>query len=149
MSILIKGMEIPKSCGECLDIGWHYVFDCRLDDAEEGERLPNCPLVPVPPHGRLKDADALIKSLSLDESDVENGASLLMAIFLEVLKAAPTIIEAEGKGTMTNADRIRAMSDEELAKFIAGQRAFYCTFEDPSDKDYPKMLDWLKQGVSE
>ena len=47
----------------------------------------------------------------------------------------------------TNADRIRAMTDEELAKFIAVQRAFYCTFEDPSDKDYPKMLDWLKQEV--
>ena len=47
----------------------------------------------------------------------------------------------------TNADRIRAMTDEELAKFIAVQRAFYCTFEDPLDKDYPKMLNWLKQEV--
>ena len=52
--------------------------------------------VPVPtPHGRLIDADALIKELTLDDEDDNSGASLLMAIFLEVLKAAPTILEAE------------------------------------------------------
>lgn len=44
----------------------------------------------------------------------------------------------------TNADRIRAMTDEELANFIAGQRGWYCDFKDPSEEEYPKVLLWLK-----
>lgn len=49
--------------------------------------------------------------------------------------------------TQTNADRIRSMTDEELAQFIAGQRGWYCDFKDPSEEEYPKVLDWLKQEV--
>ena len=45
----------------------------------------------------------------------------------------------------TNADRVRSMSDEELAMFIARQRGRYCEFKDPSDEEYPKVLDWLKE----
>ena len=48
----------------------------------------------IPPHGRLIDADALIKELEITEEDDHNGATLLMAVFLEVLKSAPTIIQA-------------------------------------------------------
>lgn len=44
----------------------------------------------------------------------------------------------------TNADYIRQMSEEELARFIAGQRGWYCDFKDPSEEEYPKVLDWLK-----
>ena len=90
MSILILGMEMPKDREINLRIdekGEVYVYGSYPTELHKA--------VPVLPHGRLIDADALIKSLSLDEDDAENGASLLMAIFLEVLKAAPTIIEAE------------------------------------------------------
>ena len=48
---------------------------------------------------------------------------------------------------VTNADRIRAMSDEELANFIAIQRGRYCDFKDPSEEEYPKVLLWLKSPV--
>lgn len=43
----------------------------------------------------------------------------------------------------TNADRIRAMSDEELAKKISGVESFALT----CDGGWPpeKWLDWLKQ----
>ena len=51
------------------------------------------------------------------------------------------------KEPMTNADRIRAMSDEELARFIANQRGKYCNFKDPSEEEYPKVLDWLRSPV--
>lgn len=44
MGIYIRGMKMPKSCGECLAIGWQYVFECNLDDVEEGEKLSTCPL---------------------------------------------------------------------------------------------------------
>ena len=97
MGVYIKGMEMPTSCGYCpLRHEARDGDECYLGAkiTEYQTRPEDCPLIPVPPHGRLIDADALIKSLSLDESDAENGASLLMAIFLEVLKAAPTIIPA-------------------------------------------------------
>jgi hypothetical protein len=98
MSILIKGMEMPRSCAECpvnMNIckrGYKYLlahvelYDQRADD---------CHITTVPPHGRLIDADALMKELDIDDLDDRTGAALLMAVFLEVLKSAPTIIEAE------------------------------------------------------
>lgn len=63
------------------------------------------------------------------------------------------------KITLTNADRIRAMTDEELAEWIS--KHMYCAecmfFNDDNgtcnyDKRYGKgcngaMLDWLKQEV--
>ena len=70
MSVLIKGMEMPKSCESC---------PCKTADAFGGlgcqatgyiplrkvnqDRPDNCPLVEIPPHGRLIDADALIADL--------------------------------------------------------------------------------------
>ena len=94
MSVLIKGMEMPKSCEKCpfCIVNRHDRGDdslCRLINKEVFtfmRSLPqDCPLVPVPPHGRLIDADALPrfggrKGL-IHSADVDN---------------APTIIEAEG-----------------------------------------------------
>ena len=97
MSILIKDMEMPREKKTTLTI----FSDGRVYE-NHGERLwghgEDCipwKAVPVPPHGRLIDADALIKELAIDDLDDHNGATLLMAVFLEVLKAAPTIIPAE------------------------------------------------------
>lgn len=73
MSILIKGMELPKSCFDCpFMYGRRY---CRVNsriefnDPEYSElkgRYDGCPLVEVPPHGRLIDADALIQDKDID-----------------------------------------------------------------------------------
>ena len=56
MSVLIKGMEMPTSCGNCF-------FDTRCDNwrlRNWGAPPPDdCPLVPVPPHGDLIDRGAL------------------------------------------------------------------------------------------
>lgn len=97
MSILIKDMEMPKSCAKCKLFG---EYGCAFIGAvgyalTGGQRSEDCPLAPVPPHGRLIDADALIKELTLDDEDDNSGATLLMAIFLEVLKSAPTILAEE------------------------------------------------------
>ena len=49
------------------------------------------------------------------------------------------------KPKQTNADRIRAMADEELAEFISGKaRTFGEEYE-----GYMSALDWLKQEVEE
>lgn len=101
MTVLIKGMEMPKSCGECLEIGWQYVFECNLDDVEEGEKLITCPLVPVPtPHGRLIDVD-YADEYAYDELEVANAyltgweAARNMQ---KIYRNSPTIIEADKEG---------------------------------------------------
>ena len=74
MSILIKGMEMPPDCEKCpfFDYeegfcfasgikgksGW-YEYVLRLGGIKDG-RHDDCPLVEIPPHGRLIDADAPI-----------------------------------------------------------------------------------------
>lgn len=58
MSILIKGVEMPTNCRACMfsrtdirNVDW-----CVLTEKD----LPcDCPIVHVPEHGRLIDADAL------------------------------------------------------------------------------------------
>ena len=89
MSILIKGMEMPKSCRACMfsrtdirNVDW-----CVLTEKD----LPcDCPLVPIPPHGRLIDADALTQQIMM-KADATCGWADALDLAL-----APTIIEAEG-----------------------------------------------------
>ena len=67
MSVYIKGMEMPKNCYGCPFFA-QYDYWNKNDEADilshckrTGEKtgdsvngyLPNCPLIPVPPHGRL------------------------------------------------------------------------------------------------
>ena len=130
MSVLIKGMEMPTSCRGCKL--YHYIegtgcFSCDvlpgLDDGVElkpwKNRRKDCPLVPVPPHGRLIDADALresfresieecrkwadeVSSLAGTEDGMYARISQSLGTFVECslrTKAAPTIIEAEEEET--------------------------------------------------
>lgn len=105
MSVLIKGMEMPKNCGECK---MHFLssdsnvccqitdripkivdrfYDSKIDlDARKKsimsvKRPEWCPLVDVPtPHGRLVDVNMLINRYPHTAEDFEK---------------APTVIEAE------------------------------------------------------
>lgn len=90
MSVLIKGMDMPKWCGECrfsVD-GWCYAHGKPNVEALSNDGITNwCPLVEVPtPHGRLIDADALDYSLGVSDEDI---------YFSYILKDAPTVIESE------------------------------------------------------
>ena len=87
MSVLIKGMEMPKSCSVCRLFG---EYGCSFIGPvgyalTRGERNDDCPLVPVPPHGDLIDRDALM-------SGVDDGDDVM---FVWAITDAPTIIEAE------------------------------------------------------
>ena len=88
MGVYIKGMEMPKNCGYCpiRHLGGDG-DECFLGAkiTEYQTRPEDCPLIPVPPHGRLIDADALIAAH-------EQVCSLSMKFNLDL---APTIIEAE------------------------------------------------------
>ncbi len=78
--VLIKDVEMPKCCIECewytwYDSDYYGVHACRktgtmpIDNAET-ERAEDCPLVELPPHGRLidendlhiKDTDGLLET---------------------------------------------------------------------------------------
>lgn len=71
MSVLVKSITMPKNCNECPFYRYWdemasscEVFDETkwIDDCDmKKERHPDCPLIEVPPHGRLIDADALAK----------------------------------------------------------------------------------------
>ena len=125
MSILIKGMKMPTSCMDCPFKGFDRAGGrgniCTINDSitlhavlggfdVKFVRTGDCPLIAVPPHGRLIDADALRQSIkeSIDEchkwaNEVEGGemyarVSQSLGTFVECslrVKAAPTIIPAE------------------------------------------------------
>ena len=67
MSVLIKGMEMPKGCLNCfVKAGWCTAIRKRMEEASRSDRwIPanyrhdDCPLTKIPPHGRLIDADAI------------------------------------------------------------------------------------------
>lgn len=116
MSILIKNMNMPCDCDDCffcLETGicaallastptCGDVSDWRY---RQGEIPPFCPLVLVPPHGRLIDADALAakdnndfkKIIKMADPATVFGIALADAhtAIQEFIKYAPTIIEAE------------------------------------------------------
>lgn len=107
MGVYIKGMEMPTDCDECWkkyhgfgmvehDEEWG-TFYCKLAKGFCSDLRTKCPLLPVPPHGRLIDADAyeeLIRGLGNREYRRENGTICDAIKFLHP-HYAPTIIPAE------------------------------------------------------
>lgn len=103
MSVIIKGMDMPNECSECLfsccDISVGAPARCIIlgKHSARYSRLKNCPLVEIPtPHGRLIDADANVGSYveTWTCTCSEFGTQRVMAV--DDLKNLPAIIEAEG-----------------------------------------------------
>ena len=92
MSILIKGMEMPKNCYTCWALDDYGDYPrCRITEEQRGynfqireKRMDKCPLVPVPPHGDLIERDKIVF-----EDDYYGWRDK------QVVKAAPTIIPEE------------------------------------------------------
>ena len=127
MGVYIKGMEMPKNCFDCpcyhhkVDDGYYDYEICGASGTvfNDGyssvtvhkdhivpfkERLDNCPLVPVPPHGRLIDADARV-NVQMYNDEFEDFQTVNMSIddlldssWIE-LEDDPTIIPAEESET--------------------------------------------------
>ena len=120
MGVYIKGMEMPESC-PCELLGIGYDLSCSFvggiparvkeyyECCQNGTRPSWCPLVPVPPHGRLIDADALMKEFEKAQRTMEQHGQEYSCSFLsssreistewycveDMLENAPTVIEAE------------------------------------------------------
>ena len=86
MGVYIKGFPLPNNCGACpLRLAW-----CR-ERIYMVNRPDRCPLVPVPPHGRLFDADVLMREMH--NVILEDGED--RRIFYSVIERQPTVIPAE------------------------------------------------------
>jgi hypothetical protein len=100
MSILIKVMEMPECCGYC---PFEYKNYCMAKPSlmvESADRHPRCPLVEIPPHGRLIDADELRELYEEWENDKEAGIDIdkchvPIPVIRQNIDDAPTIIPAE------------------------------------------------------
>lgn len=114
MSILIRGMEMPKNCYACIFFAqtdyWNkedeadILSHCKRTGEKTWESvngyLPNCPLVPVKaPHGRLIDADANLAVMMrvLDAPYTSHGTidTAMLKACIKMFEEAPTIIPAE------------------------------------------------------
>lgn len=86
MSVIVKGMEMPKDCNSC----WIPSSFCKLWlKSDVGNRHQDCPLIELPEkHGRLIDADAMKRVWMGARIDGDIGM---------LLDARPTIVEAEGE----------------------------------------------------
>ena len=117
MSILIKGMEMPESCYRCRFCVNGFtddapMYECGVQsydnvsvlvesDGKPFDFRPDwCPLIEIPPHGRLIDAtfeENHYASMLLDPTpDVTEQDKKNARIIIEALRMARTIIEAEG-----------------------------------------------------
>ena len=114
MGVYIKNMEMPQSCSACpmlegdrmdglchaaskwLDDDEHWTWYVYPEGDMDDSKPCNCPLAPVPPHGRLIDADALMEEFRLPK-DLLDPAQVLMHItgVRVAIQTAPTIIPAE------------------------------------------------------
>lgn len=102
MSIYIKGMEMPKPGAYICELG---VLDANTavltiyTHIDEQQKSYN--LVPVPPHGSLKDADKLIqfakdKARQIADEEANPPRSIAVSgLSIEDVMNAPAIIEAE------------------------------------------------------
>ena len=120
MSILIKDMEMPVTCCHCPLMGYDPDREWLDSMARTGanicvltgelidntKREEHCPLVPVPPHGRLIDESAidLSKYEKAAHDALHNGKGNILydsgvlagaRAITQLVRRAPTIIPAE------------------------------------------------------
>lgn len=104
MSVLVNGMKMPKyGCRDCIFVNFNWYGDvCPILKKEVTENIarcgfhPDCPLVEVPPHGRLADIDAVISVLEemSKEYPPDSIGRYWISNFSDILKAASTVIPA-------------------------------------------------------
>lgn len=113
MGVYIKNMEMPKGCATCpyCDRAWNKP-KCKAKSVQgrfmeqrlnlDRTRQKWCPLVPVPPHGRLIDADALRclydphdYGLDGEQADEHDRYHVSLPVIRQNIDDMPTIIEAK------------------------------------------------------
>ena len=103
MAILIEGMEMPYNCWDCSLLNASSCPCKNYSSALEytTNRHPDCPLVPVPPHG-LIDRERILDSIRIElaqvnaVNDMEDYDSW-MRVF-DYVRKFPTVIPASEEG---------------------------------------------------
>ena len=90
MSILIKGMKMPEHCGYCR---FRYDGICHALQKTQYS-VKECPLVELPDHGDLIDAEEQMRLMQACEYDTYDDYERAF----DMLDNAPTIIPAERSG---------------------------------------------------
>ena len=116
--VYIKGMAMPTDCIHCRFRGFGGIQNEKVVCSFTGrnafintvERFDDCPLVPVPDHGRLIDADALEDyAIALKRDAIHayewtgksgewNARATERGRFVVMIEDAPTIIPADKDG---------------------------------------------------
>ncbi len=108
MSILIKGLEMPKNCFDCplfddvyTDADGDDDYICALGVSLDyyqvsGGNQKDCPLIYVPEHGRLIDADKIgLTDFEIILCQKGNPFKNALEMLLEKIENAPTVIQAD------------------------------------------------------
>ena len=104
MSGVYINMEMPSGCVNCplnFDATCNLIPFGKPDETNGSERRPDCPLLPVPDHGRLVDADALITTFCEWGTRLERGRKLVITMseakqeIVDIIEDAQTILPGE------------------------------------------------------
>ena len=105
MSVIVKGMEIPKNCYACMTSGFRSAIKCEewssISAGLFGKmRSPSCPLVELPEkHGELIDKDEFLEMLirpDISFSFFSDGMFIDVTDVCATILNTPTVLEAEG-----------------------------------------------------
>lgn len=116
MGVFIKGMEMPNRCFECIFLTTAPSFFCLAGKkdlcAEHGINISRpdwCPLIELPPHGRMIDADAFEDAFNMEllpilinkygEDEALKGLHFSFRDCICNIQTQKTVIEAEGSET--------------------------------------------------
>ena len=107
MSVLIRGMKMPKRCKTCQFSGFGGIrgelhvcmFTGENQPTLSQERMSGCPLIELPPHGRLIDTDELAKEIltlqkyrfSIEDPEIFVSRKAVM----QAIKDEHAIVEAD------------------------------------------------------
>ena len=108
--VYVRGMELPVTCCHCAFMyfdpdaansnnGNPGSYLCSFTKAEiwNTQRDPQCPLVSVPDHGELIDADELLAVLHLYRNRLGSGFSANeVTVCMNKIREAKTVIAADG-----------------------------------------------------
>ena len=109
MGIIVKGMDMPTGCAMCsfvghrleqLEDGSRYILTCSRGAIEKviGKtgRRADCPLSYIPDkHGRLIDADKIVKVMDELKNRREGLPSSSVEYVKLIVKYEPTVVERE------------------------------------------------------
>lgn len=106
MGIYIKDMEMPDGCFLCILSfmyfnGTENVLRCNVLKklvSDDGSKDPDCPLIKIPQHGRLIDADTLRKKYYCGEYFRHDLVTVPVTNILYHIDNAQTVIPTDKDG---------------------------------------------------